>query len=130
MISHIKKYLWKAEGMEYTDTPSNSNGEFLLKFMNHEIGVLGYKNNLWTFYYTEEYKKNRPIAPVIDFPDINKVYESNELWPFFASRIPALNQPYQFRKIASAKADSKDAVALLKLFGANTITNPYELMAM
>lgn len=130
MISYIKKFVWKAEGMEFTDTPSNSNGVFSLKFTNKNIGTLKYNDSKWVFFYSEEFKKNPTISPITDFPDIDKVYESSELWPFFASRIPALNQPYQFKKIASAKADTNDAVALLKIFGSNTITNPYELIAI
>jgi hypothetical protein len=68
--------------------------------------------------------------PITDFPDKQKIYTNQQLWPFFASRIPTLNQPYQLKKIERAKINKNDSVGLLKLFGSETITNPYRLFAL
>jgi HipA-like protein len=65
----------------------------------------------------------------MDFPVKEKKYTNEELWPFFATRIPSLNQPYQIKKIENAKISKNDSVGLLKLFGAETITNPFRLVA-
>jgi hypothetical protein len=62
-------------------------------------------------------------AGIIDFPNVDKVYTNEVLWPFFAARIPSINQPYQVKKIEKAKINRNDPVALLKLFGLETITN-------
>jgi HipA-like protein len=129
MIEKIKNILWKVDGMDFSDNPSGSKGEFHLKYRNILIGILSYDNNTWTFKYSDEFKEHN-IKPIMDFPDPEKVYQSNQLWPFFASRIPSLNQSFQFKKIAKAQVNKDDSVALLRLFGNETITNPFQLLAI
>ncbi len=130
MIGMLKKMLWKVDGMEFADNPAGSKGLFHLKYGKSLIGILSYENNLWTFKYSDEFKENKPLNPIIDFPDIEKVYINEQLWPFFASRIPSLNQPFQLKKIAKANIDKNDAVGLLRVFGNETITNPFRLLAL
>ena len=122
MINKIKK-LWKTEEMEFSDNPLNSNGEFLLKYHKVIIGILKYSDGLWSFKYTDDFKGMK-IKPITDFPDTEKEYTSEQLWPFFAARIPALNQPYIYKRINKANINKNDSVELLKLFGQKTITNP------
>jgi len=107
--------------------PNIEKALFNLSFGELLIGRLNYSEGIWTFKYSDDFRQNGNINPIIDFPDITKEYTSAELWPFFAARIPALNQPYQFKKIARAKANRNDSVALLKIFGHETITNPFRL---
>ncbi len=130
MIEKFKKILWKVDGMEFTDNPAGSKGAFQLKYGKQVIGVLSYENNQWTFKYSDEFRKNQAINPIIDFPDPDKVYTNKQLWPFFASRIPSLNQSFQFRKIDKANIKQDDSVGLLRLFGNETITNPFRLLAL
>lgn len=130
MIEKLKKILWKVDGMEFTDNPAGSKGAFQLKFGKQVIGVLSYENNQWTFAYSVEFRKDQVINPIIDFPDPEKVYTNEQLWPFFASRIPSLNQSFQFKKIDKAKINKDDSVGLLRLFGNETITNPFRLLAL
>ena len=130
MIEKLKKILWKVDGMEFTDNPAGSRGAFQLKFGRQLIGILSYENNQWTFIYSDEFRKNQIINPIIDFPDPDKVYTNEQLWPFFASRIPSLNQSFQFKKIDKAKIKQDDSVGLLRLFGNETITNPFRLLAL
>jgi len=130
MIEKLKKILWKVDGMEFTDNPTGSKGAFQLKFGKQVIGILSYEKNQWTFMYSEEFRKNQVINPIIDFPDPDKVYTNKQLWPFFASRIPSLNQSFQFKKIDKAKIKKDDSVGLLRLFGNETITNPFRLLAI
>lgn len=130
MIGKIKKYLWKTEGIDYSDPPQNVKGRFHLFYGKIFIGTLSFENGLWHFSYSDEFKKNSYLKPIIDFPDVNKEYECAELWPFFATRIPALNQPYHYKKIMRANASKDDTVALLKIFGSKAITNPYKLSFM
>lgn len=129
MIEKIKKILWKVDGMDFADNPPVSKGVFHLKYGNLLIGILTYDNNKWTFEYSKDFTKQN-IKPIIDFPDTEKVYNNKQLWPFFATRIPSLNQPFQFKRIEKAKIDKKDSVGLLRLFGNETITNPFQLLAI
>lgn len=130
MIEKLKKVLWKVDGMEFTDNPADSKGAFQLKYGKQLIGILSYENNQWTFKYSDEFKTGMELNPIIDFPDIEKIYTNEQLWPFFASRIPSLNQPFQLKKIHKAKIKQDDSVGLLRLFGNETITNPFRLLAL
>lgn len=123
----LNNSFWKEEGMEFVDNPVNESCSFYLTYKNTTIGILAYSLGMWEFKYSEEFKEKQPIQPIIDFPDINKIYKQNILWPFFAARIPALNQPYQIKKIKKANIQKHDSVGLLKLFGKETITNPFLL---
>jgi HipA-like protein len=130
MFEKLKKKLWKVDGMEFTDNPAGSKGTFHLKYGKQLVGVLSYENNQWTFQYSNEFRENLDLNPIIDFPDPDKVYIDEQLWPFFASRIPSLNQPFQFKKIQKASIKQDDSVGLLKLFGSETINNPFRLFAL
>lgn len=130
MIEKLKKILWKVDGMEFNDNPADSKGAFLLKYEKHVIAILSYEDNQWTFKYTDEFREVKGLNPIIDFPDTEKVYITKLLWPFFASRIPSLNQPFQLKKIHKANIKRDDSVGLLKLFGNETITNPFRLLAI
>jgi len=130
MIEKLKKLLWKVDGMEFNDNPAGVKGEFHLMYREQLMGILIYDNNKWTFKYSDDFKRNPFTKPIIDFNDINKVYTNEELWPFFAARIPSLNQSYQFKKIKKANISKKDSVALLKLFGNESITNPFRLLSV
>lgn len=127
MIAKIIKYLWKTDGMEYSSLPANTKGEFRLLYDKMLIGILSYEYGNWLFKYSDEFKNSKALKPIMDFPDVDKVYKHTELWPFFATRIPSLNQPFHFKKIKQANANKDDSVALLKLFGNETITNPFKL---
>lgn len=129
MIGFVKK-LWKVEGMDFKDNPAETRGKFRLVYGKQLIGMLTYENGKWKFEYSSEFKINFSLEPITDFPDKSKTYVSEELWPFFATRIPALNQSYQFKKIERANVSKNDPVGLLKLFGSDTITNPYRLLAI
>ena len=130
MIEKIKRLIWKVEGMEYNDTSALKNTSFHLIYGKAVIGTLTYNEGHWSFEYDKDFEKISEAAPIMDFPDMKKKYTSKKLWPFFASRIPAINQPYQIRKIAKAKIDQKDPIALLRLFGKDTITNPFRLLVI
>lgn len=127
MIRRLINHLWKVDGMEFTDNPSGSKGVFHLFYGKLLIGTLIYDGENWRFKYSDEFKEVSRIIPVIDFPDFNKEYTSKDLWPFFATRIPTLNQPYHLKKIKKANIRDDDSVELLKLFGKETITNPFLL---
>ncbi len=130
MIDKIKKYFWKTEGMDYNNPSSTMMAKFHLVYGKMLIGILTYDDGYWSFNYSDEFINNNTLKPIIDFPDLTKTYISTELWPFFLTRIPSINQPYQFKKIEKAKANKHDSVALLKIFGNETITNPYKLFAI
>ena len=105
----------------------SENGKFQLLYQDKLIGTLEYLDGTWIFKYSEEFKKEQFVLPLIDFPDVNKVYEFEELMPFFAARIPNLNQPYHEQKLEKLEGNKTSLVSLLKIFGKKSINNPFEL---
>jgi hypothetical protein len=113
---------------------------FVLKIDNIEVGVLTYNefnkqkesHKTWDFAYTENFKKvaGKEIGQynlITQFKDINKVYFSHELWPFFKIRIPGLKQPALIEILEDEEIDKNDECSLLKKFGNKCISNPYIL---
>jgi len=127
MLNKIKKLLGKPEGVEEVNTSKAKKASFGLLYNNLPIGVLELKNGIWKFYYSEPFKRQSDIAPLVDFPDVDKVYESEDLWPFFVSRIPSTNRPSVKEVIDKEHIDAGDLAALLGRFGKKTITNPFQL---
>ena len=133
MIKKIKS-LWGTKGMNLSENSVGSTGVFHLIYdkLNHlVIGTLSYDSKKWTFEYSTECKnklRNNEINLIINFPNRDKKYETEDLWPFFISRIPTLNQPFHFKKVAKNKVDKEDPVALLSLFSERTINNPFRLV--
>lgn len=105
----------------------NENGKFELLFEGKIVGILEFNKSKWFFEYSEEYKKDQFVLPLMNFPDIEKKYKFDELMPFFATRIPNLNQPYHKSKLKKSDGDKTNLVSLLKIFGEKSINNPYEL---
>ena len=95
--------------------------DFILKFDKLEIGILSFTDNTWFFSYSEEFKSQKEILPLVNFPTVNKEYTSNELWPFFVSRIPSTAQ----RQLSE---ENQATTTLLKIYGRKTIANPYQLV--
>ncbi|MCI0660679.1 MAG: HipA N-terminal domain-containing protein [Acidobacteria bacterium] len=107
--------------------PPEVRAKFLLKYENLLVGTLSVEEGKWKFEYSEEFKQNGSLRPIVGFPDINKIYQSDELWQFFASRIPSPEQAEVEEILKRENIEEDDAVSLLKRFGGKTITNPFEL---
>ena len=128
MVNKIKNILfWRSEGFEGLKTPQNVVARFELSYKDLKIGSLSLDNGKWSFSYSDAFKAQKRLMPMIDFPDINKVYTSEELWPFFTSRIPSPAQPEVLLEIRRRNIDVDNEVSLLDVFGKRTITNPFLL---
>ena len=135
MLNKIQKKLksWFSKGDEDLEThlPLDENATFILKVDNIEIGKLHCENGVWEFKYTDEFKKiGKDYNLITGFPDLNKVYRENTLWPFFRVRIPGLKQPAVQEIIKKEKINQENEVSLLKRFGQKTISNPYVLISL
>ncbi|MFZ1610311.1 MAG: HipA N-terminal domain-containing protein [Chitinophagales bacterium] len=127
MIKKLIHKIWKGEGQEDINTPSNENASFVLMYKELPVGKLKINDGVWKFSYTEQFQMQNEVQPLIDFPDIKEKYESHELWPFFSYRIPGLNQPSVQEILKNDSIDKNNEVALLKKFGKFSIYNPYLL---
>lgn len=104
---------------------------FRLIYKKDEIGTLEFSDSQWTFSYSDWFKEQSNIQPFANFPDKNRKYVSEDLPPFFESRLPGVSQPQveaflkEYEQEQINEGETK--VALLKKFGRLTITNPFEL---
>ena len=109
--------------------PKDEEAKFILMVDDIRIGVLYCEKSQWYFKYTDDFKSHSDVYNrITGFPDLNKTYQSDTLWPFFQIRIPGLKQPAVQEILEKENIDKANEVALLKRFGQRTITNPYELV--
>lgn len=131
MLRKIKKWFSKSE--EETDVqvhlPKEEEAKFTLMVDDITVGILYCRKGEWFFKYADDFKMHADEYNLITgFSDLNKVYQSETLWPFFQIRIPGLKQPAIKEILEKEKIDKDNEAALLKRFGHKTITNPYELL--
>ncbi|HMQ46308.1 MAG TPA: HipA N-terminal domain-containing protein [Saprospiraceae bacterium] len=126
MISKLIR-LWKSEGQENIIAPQEYDVDFHLTYKDLKVGTLSLHGGIWTFKYSEEFKKQDQIKPLIDFPDVERDYCSDELYPFFAHRIPGLGQPKVKKIIKDEKIDAQNEAKMLERFGKVSIANPFHL---
>lgn len=133
MKSFLSKYLpflkpeSLSENLELNENHSSGSGSFKLMYKNLVIGNLLFEDGKWSFFYTIEFKSQSHLKTISDFPDLEKNYQEEELWPFFASRIPSKNQPMVLEAISKKLINSFDDLTMLEKFGKKTIANPFVL---
>ncbi len=133
MKSFLSKYLpflkpeSLSENLELNENHSSGSGSFKLMYKNLVIGNLLFEDGKWSFFYTIEFKSQSHLKTISDFPDLEKNYQEEQLWPFFASRIPSKNQPMVLEAISKKLISSFDEVTMLEKFGKKTIANPFVL---
>jgi HipA-like protein len=101
--------------------------EFQLFLDSLLVGTLTAADQHWVFRYSDDFKVKDDLRPLVEFPDLNRVYDNDRLWQFFAGRIPSTEQPDVERLLQRKKIADDDVIELLKLFGKRTVTNPFEL---
>jgi len=102
---------------------------FLLKIEGLLVGILFTEGGLWKFRYSKEFRQQDKYRRLIGFSDLEKEYQSEDLWPFFKIRIPGLKQPMIQEILEKENIDKENEAQLLKRFGERTMTNPYVLEA-
>ena len=109
--------------------PLDKRVRFTLKYGDLPVGTLSVEDGVWKFEYSAKYKQSETFRPLVEFPVVDKTYESKDLWQFFASRIPSPEQPEVDEILRREKISEDDSIALLKRFGTRTISNPFQLEA-
>jgi len=126
-LDTLKKLFAQGDGNEHLVTPTAEEARFRLQYGDLVVGWLNLEDGCWSFGYSDEFKRQSAVKPVVDFADVDKRYESDELWPFFAMRIPSLQQPGVKKIIEQEDLDKHNHVQLLKRFGRKTVANPFYL---
>jgi HipA-like protein len=111
------------------EAPPEARAEFKLFYGDLQVGTLSVADSIWRFEYSDAFRQQDELRQLVEFPDVDKVYESKELWQFFVMRIPSPEQPEVEEILKREHIREDDAVSLLKRFGEYTITNPFTLRA-
>ncbi len=94
------------------------------------IGELS-KNNKYEFKYrakdVEDAIKNG-FEPLIAFPNINEVYENNDIFPAFSSRLPDKRRKDVNEILSKYKLQKYDSFELLKKSGGKLPTDSLEFI--
>lgn len=128
MIGNLRKILSREGGREHIQPAKDAKADFLLKYRNLDVGRLSLREGMWRFEYTDDFRRQTKIPPIVNFPVLDKRYESDTLWPFFVIRIPGLKQPAVQREIQEEKLDERNEAQLLRHFGKTSIANPFILI--
>jgi HipA-like protein len=110
------------------DTKAPAKAAFELRYDGLHVGTLMHNGGKWTFWYSDEFRLRPDLRPLVQFADVNHVYRSDQLWPFFLLRIPSMGQADVQKALKHEHIDGNDEVALLRRFGKRTIANPFELV--
>jgi HipA-like protein len=93
------------------------------------VGHLDFDGTAWTFKYDDAYKRRVDLRPIEGFDEVERVYTSPVLFPFFAVRIPAVDRQDVQRKLKQAHLRSPETADLLRLFGRRVVSSPaFELV--
>ena len=123
---------FEVDGQDEVATPSDETASFRLRFGDLEVADLTLEKGIWEFQYTDSFRRQLSkggVQPLIDFPDANRAYRSQHLWPFFVARIPSVAQPRVQEEIVRRGLDQTSAPQLLKAFGERSISNPFVLQS-
>ena len=124
LMDRAKEWLGFARNVK---APPQAHAKFLLTYDDLLVGVLTVEGGVWKFEYSDKFRTRDDFRPIVEFPDLDKTYVNEDLWQFFASRIPSTEQPEIEEILKREHVKDDDAVGLLKLFGKRTIANPFEL---
>lgn len=127
-VKRIKEFLNPSGSEDFKVV--NQTAHFQLNLENQPVAYLNFENDHWSFKYSENFKETSGIKPLANFPDINKEYKSETLWPFFVARIPSLSRKRVKQAAEEKGIKDNDMISLLTQFGRKTITNPFELISM
>ncbi len=125
-IQMIKDWLASHKAIR---VPPEIRAEFKLFYDDLLVGILSVADGTWRFEYSEEFKKQDDLRPLLEFSDLDQVYESKDLWQFFMMRIPSPEQAEVEEILKREHIEEDDAVSLLKRFGERTTANPFRLLA-
>jgi HipA-like protein len=78
------------------------------------------------FKYLTEFRRLN-LAPLPGFPDLDRIYEAQEIFPFFQERIPDTRRPEIREWIKQHGLSEDDKLSLLAALGRKAVTDSYEL---
>lgn len=95
------------------------------------VGHLEFDGSVWTFQYDAAYKARHELRPIEGFDEIDRVYRSTVLFPFFAVRIPDIDRDDVQRRLEAEHMEDPETADLLRIFGRKALSSPaFELQPL
>lgn len=126
--TYVRQLLRSPHEEAMTCTDDTREGAFRLLLGDLHVGTLERRDHAWRFGYTDAFRARTDLRPIANFPDVERTYESETLWPFFALRIPNVDSEAVRRVAEHDRVDVTSEVDLLRRFGRETISNPFALV--
>jgi len=96
----------------------------------YTVGRLDQKDGTYIFQYTKGAKQAQEhgFDPIVSFPDFQRTYESDEIFPLFANQVLSRNRPEfdNFVEWLSIPKDEADPIAILARTG-DQVTDTLEI---
>jgi len=96
------------------------------------VGVLSKEGSIYEFRYTQGAHKLPGLAPFPGLPDLDTVYQMEDLFPIFKNRLLSVRRP-EYKKWLSwggfDNGDTPDAIAVLSTLGSRRTADSLELFA-
>lgn len=89
------------------------------------VGTLTVEGDEFVFVYDTEFATNPTVRPLVGFSQLDKVYRSNELWPFFKTRIPPVDRDDVRVQLQQSNVEASDTLRVLGTVARAAIASPY-----
>lgn len=107
--------------------PTQRVGVYLVSSASQPIGYLFQRDEQFVFRYSESFKALPHPLPISAFPDIEREYHSERLWPFFAVRLPPTDREDVRRALAEKMISEDETLRMLTELSRRVVSSPYEL---
>jgi HipA-like protein len=103
--------------------------KFQLYYGEMVIGELSFSDGYYYFEYSETFKEQTKIIPLLEFPDKTKKYRTSYFPATFEGRLPSPKQPKIQEQIKKMNIDVNNKMQMLSHFGERCIINSHILKA-
>jgi HipA-like protein len=89
------------------------------------IGTLWKDGNEFVFRYDPKFVRSEGAKPISAFPDLDEEYRREDLWPFFAVRLPPVDREDVRRVLKERHIPESDVLRLLGEVSGRGVSSPY-----
>ena len=114
----------KGMGFSFTEPPPR----LTILFSGVEVAELTQKKKggSFIFQYTPAFKQLE-LTPLPGLQDLDRRYESDQLWPYVAERIPDMRRPEIRSLVEQRGLQQASELRLLAELGAHSVTDPFQI---
>lgn len=89
------------------------------------LGTLSKEGQEFVFRYDPDFAHGESSKPISAFPDLEREYRTEELWPFFAVRVPPVERDDVREAMQRRHIPEKDILRLLAELSGRGVSSPY-----